>query len=203
MKNPINHGSILSLGSLTVLERYVGLEIEKAYLELRTILLEKGCRIVTKEPPKQISIEQGSLFGVSPKSAKKVVVYQLFPHESGTRIVGRSSVSSGWLNLTLWGNVIAGVVAIVFWWIASDIASLISGRASGYWTWVAVAFGYPHVEYVLFMINLTRMLSIVLVVIILLEILDVFVVWRRKDAFTAETLNELVHRQSLDLVGLE
>jgi hypothetical protein len=202
MKNPINYGSVLCLGSLILLERSVGLEIEKAYSEMRAILLEKGCRIVSEEPPQQISIEHGSLFGVSPKSAKKVVSYQLFPRESGTRIVGCSSVSSGWSNLTFWGNVIAGVVAIVFWWIASDIASLIVGGASGYWTWLAVAFGYPHIQYTLFMINLTRALSIVLVVIILLEILDVFVVWRKIDTFAAETLDELKRKQSVNLAGL-
>ena len=175
-------------------ERSVDLEIEEAYSELKTILLERGCKIVSEEPPKHVSIEHGSLRGVSPKSAKKVVSYQTFPHESGTRIVSRSSVSSDWANLTLWGNIIAGVVAALFWWIAADIAALAVDGTSGYWTWLAGAFGYPDVQYTFFMINLTKALSVVLVVAILLEILDVFIVYRGIDTFAVETLEELVQK---------
>ena len=177
-----------------MIERSVGLEIEKAYSELRTVLLEKGCRIVSEEPPKQISIGHGSLRGVSPRSAKKVVSYHIFPHESGTRIVSYSSVSSDWANLTLWGNIIAGVVAAVFWWIAADIATLVVDGASGYWTWLAGAFGYPDVQYTFFMINVTKALSIVLVVTILLEILDVLIVYRKINTFAVETLDELAQK---------
>ena len=177
-----------------MLERSVDLEIEEAYSELKTILLERGCKIVSEEPPKHVSIEHGSLRGVSPKSAKKVVSYHTFPHESGTRIVSCSSVSSDWANLTLWGNIIAGVVAAVFWWIATDIAALAVDGTSGYWTWLAGAFGYPDVQYTFFMINLTKALSVVLVVAILLEILDVFIVYRGIDTFAVETLEELVQK---------
>jgi len=177
-----------------LLERSVDLEIEKAYSKLRTILLERGCRIVSEEPPKQVSIEHGSLRGVSPRSAKKVVSFHNSPHESGTRIASTSSVSSDWANLTLWGNIIAGIVAMIFWWIAADIAALVVDGKSGYWTWLAGAFGYPDVPYTFFMINLTKVLSIFLVAVILLEILDVFIVYRGIDTFAAETLEELMQK---------
>ena len=191
MKNSIRYGSILCRGVSHLLERSVGLETEKAYSELRGILLEKGCKIVSEEPPKRVSIEHGSLRGVSPKSAKKVVSYEFSPDKSGTRIVSYSSVSSDWANLTLWGNVLAGVVAALFWWIAADIDALLVDGTSGYWTWLARAFGYPDVQYAFFMVNVTKALSIVLVVTILLEILDVFIVYRGIDSFAAETLGEL------------
>jgi len=177
-----------------MLERFVDLEIERAYSELRNRLLEKSCRIVSEEPPKHISVEQGSLRGVSPKSAKKVIVYQFHPQESGTRINSCSSISSDWANLTLWGNIAAGVVAAVFWWIASDIWVLATDGTYGYWTWLAGAFGYPNVQYTFFMMNVTKALSIVLFVTIVLEILDVFIVHRKIDAFAKETLNELAEK---------
>ena len=194
MKNSINCCSVLCRGDPILLERSVDLEIEEAYSELKTILLKRGCKIVSEEPPNHVSIEHGSLRGVSPRSAKKVVSYHTFPRESGTRIVSCSSVSSDWANLTLWGNIIAGVVAAVFWWIATDIAALVTDGASGYWTWLAAAFGYPDVQYTFFMVNLTKALSIVLVVAILLEILDVIVVYRRIDTFAKETLEKLAQR---------
>jgi hypothetical protein len=181
-------------GNPILLERSVGLEIEKAYSELKTILLKKGCKIVSEEPPKHISVQHGSLRGVSPKSAKKVVSYHTFLHKSGTRIVSCSSVSSDWANLTLWGSIIAGFVAAVFWWIASEIAALVVDGKSGYWTWLARAFGYPDVQYTFFMINVTKALSIVLFVTILLEILDVFIVYRKINTFAVETLDELVQK---------
>ena len=177
-----------------MLERAIGLEIEKGYSELRTILLEKGSRIVTEEPPKHISIQHGSLRGVSPKGAKKIVNYQFFPHNSGTRIISRSSISSDWANLTLWGNIIAGIVAAVFWWIATDMENLVTNGISGYWIGLARALGYPAVQHVFFMINVMRALSIVLVVTIILEILDVFIVYSKINSFAEETLDELVEK---------
>ena len=177
-----------------MLERSIGLEIEKGYSELRTILLEKGGRIVAEEPPKIISIQYGSLRGVSPKGAKKIVNYQFFPHNSGTRIISRSSISSDWANLTLWGNIIAGIVAAVFWWIATDMENLVANGISGYWIGLARAFGYPAVQHVFFMINVMRALSIVLVVTIILEILDVFIVYSKINSFAEETLDELVEK---------
>ena len=177
-----------------MLERAIGLEIEKGYSELRTILLEKGGRIVAEEPPKIISIQYGSLRGISPKGAKKIVSYQFFPNKSGTRIISRSSISSDWANLTLWGNIIAGIVAAVFWWIATDMENFVVNGISGYWTGLARAFGYPAVQHVFFMINVMRALSIVLVVTIILEILDVFIVYNKINSFAEETLDELAEK---------
>ena len=175
-------------------ERSVDLEIEKAYPKLRNILLEKGCRIISEEPLKHISVLHGSLRGVSPRNAKKVVNYHFFPHKSGTRIVSYSSVSSDWATLTLWGNITAGFVAVIFWWIATDISALLIDGVSGYWTWLAIAFGYPDVQYAFFMVNVTKALSIVLGITIFLEILDVFVVYRKIGTFAVETLDQLVQK---------
>ena len=172
-------------------ERTVGLEVEKAYAKVKALLLEKGCTIVAEEPTSHISIKHGSLRGVSPKSAKKEVSYHLFPKEAGTRIVSYSSVASDWATLTFWGNVLAAIIAGIFWWIASDLEAFISNQTAGYWIWLARAFGYPDINYMSFMINLTKILSIVLVVTIILEIADVVYVYSKIDRFADETLSEL------------
>lgn len=175
-------------------ERISSLGIESAYSELKTILLEKGCKILSEEPPKHILIRQGSLWGISPKNAKKKVTYHIFTYKSGTKIVGSSSISNDWINLTLWGNIIAGVVAVVFCWIASDITNYLVSGNSGYWTWMAKAFGYPNFQQTFFMINITKALTIVLVITILLEILDAFIVYCKIDTFTEETFTELTKK---------
>lgn len=166
-------------------------EVKRTYSELKRILLDKGCKIISEESPTHIVVSHGSLRGVSPRSAKKVVDFRISPHNSGARIVSQSSVSSDWANLTLWGNVAAAVLAAIFWWIASDITNLLVDGTSGYWTWLAGAFGYPNIQYAFFMVNLTKALSVVLLVVIILEILDVFIVYRRISIFAETTLDEL------------
>jgi hypothetical protein len=176
-------------------ERISSLKIESVYSEMKTVLLEKGCKIVSEEPPKHIVFRHGSLFGISPKYAKKIVSYHTSPYKSGTKIISYSSISSDWANLTLWGNVIAGIMAVVFWWIALDIDKYLASGKSGYWTWLAEAFGYPYAQRTFFMINLTKALSIILLITILLEILDVFIVYRKIDTFAKETLDEFTEKQ--------
>ena len=51
---------------ISLLELTVGLEIEKAYSELKALLLRRDCRIVAEESPVLISVKQGSLWGISP-----------------------------------------------------------------------------------------------------------------------------------------
>jgi hypothetical protein len=194
-KTPQAEADYCMRGKSILHERISSLKIESAYSEVKTLLLEKGCKIVSEEPPKHILIRHGSLWGISPKYAKKIVSYNIFPYKSGTKIVSYSSISPDWANMTLWGNIIAGVVAAVFWWIASDISNYLAIGKSGYWTWLAEAFGYPLAQRTFFMINLTKSLSIILVITILLEILDVFMVYRKIDTFAEETLDELIEKQ--------
>lgn len=194
-KTPQAKTDYFGRGNLILLEQISSLKIESAYSEVKTILLEEGCKIVSEEPPKRILIRHGSLWGISPKYAKKIVSYHLYPYESGTKIVSYSSISPDWANLTLWGNIIAGVLASVLWWITSDVANYVASGKFGYWTWLAGAFGYPNADHAFFMINVTKALSIVLVIAILLEILDVFIVYRRIDTFAKETLDELTKKE--------
>ena len=181
-------------GNLVLLERIVSLEKEEAYSELKTILLEKGCKIVSEEPPKHISVKHGSLRGVSPISAKKLVSYHIFSHESGTRIVTYSSISSDWVSLTFGGSMIAGFVAAMFWWIAYDISSLVINGEHRFWTWLARAFGYPDLQYTFFMINVIKLLAIVLVATIIFEVLDFSIVYRKINTFAEETLDLLAEK---------
>ncbi len=94
-----------------LVEKIVSLEIEKAYEELKSLLLKKGCRIIAEEPPARISVKQGSVWGISPTSAKKVLTYSLSPVASGTRISCSSSLASDWKNLTIIGSALSVIVA--------------------------------------------------------------------------------------------
>ena len=65
-----------------MLERFIDLKIDQAYAKLRVILIDRGGKIVFEEQPKRISIKHGSLNGVTPKGAKKVITYDFITQAS-------------------------------------------------------------------------------------------------------------------------
>jgi len=79
---------------VALFERIISLELQKAYEELKAALLRSGCKIVAKEPQKSITVEQGSLWGMSPKGVKKRITFTLFPYDSKTRVVSITLLAS-------------------------------------------------------------------------------------------------------------
>ena len=174
-----------------MLERTVGLEIGKAHAELKALLLRKGCKILAEEPPKLITVKQGSLWGISPRTAKKVTTYQLAPVDSGTRITCSSALASDWKNLTIIGTALAVLVAAVCWWIATDLDAFIITQQPSYWSWLATVDGYIDFETAQMFVGLTRMLAVFLAIILILEVVITVYVHLRINAFAEETLNAL------------
>jgi hypothetical protein len=172
-------------------EKIVGLEIEKAYSELKALLLKKGGKIVAEEPPKYISVKQGSLWGISPRSAKKVVSCRLFPHASGTRIACSSSLASDWRNLTIIGSVLSVIVAILCWWIATDLEAYMITQKPSYWSWIATVNDYTDFQTAQTFVSLTQMLTAFLAITLALEIIIAVYVHFKINEFAEESLNSL------------
>ncbi len=177
---------------VTLLERTVGLEIEKAHTKLKALLLQKGCRLTAEEAPTLVSVKQGSLWGISPRTAKKTVVYHLAPVDSGTRITCSFSLASDWKNLTVIGIALAVVVASLCWWIAVDLDSSVNTQQSSYWSWlVTVDSGYINFQTVQMLAAVTRMLAVFLVIIIIVEAVVAVYAYFRINVFAEGTLSEL------------
>jgi hypothetical protein len=175
-----------------LVERTVSLEIEKAYAELKAHLLEKNCKITAEEAPAFISVKQGSLWGISPATAKKTVTYRFAPVDSGTRITCSSSLASDWKNLTVIGTVLAVIVAALCWWIATDLDAVITTQQSSYWSWlVTVDGGYIDFQTAQMLAGVTRMLAVFLVIIIIVEAVVAVYAYFRINVFAEETLREL------------
>jgi hypothetical protein len=174
-----------------LLERTVGLKIEKAHAELKALLLQKGCRIIAEEAPTLISVNQGSLWGISPKTAKKVVTYRLVSVDSETRITSCSSLASDWKNLTIIGIALSVLVASLCGWIAIDLDAFMTSQQPSYWSWIATVDGYVDFQTAETFISLTRMLAIFLAIIIALEAVIAVYAHLRINAFAEETLNAL------------
>jgi len=174
-----------------LVERTVDLEIEKALAELKALLLRRGCRIVAEEAPTLISVKQGSLWGISPRTAKKVVNYRLAPVDSGTRITCSSSLASDWKNLTIIGSALAVLLASLCVWIAMDLDTIVTTQQPSYWSWIATVDGYIDLQTAQMFAGLTQMLAVFLAIILVAEVVITVYVHFRINAFSEETLNAL------------
>jgi hypothetical protein len=174
-----------------LLERNVDLEIRKAYENLKAALLQKGCKVIAEEPPTFISVRQGSLWGISPRTAKKVVNCRFSSGDSGTRIVVSSSLSSDWKNLTVIGSALSLIVASLCWWIAADLAGFAESQQPSYWSWIIANGGYTNLGLAQAFVGLTRGLAIFLAVVVLLEVIIYVYVKSRIDEFAEEALRPL------------
>jgi hypothetical protein len=177
---------------VSLLERTVGLEIEKAFAELKALLLGKGCHVTAEEAPALIEVKQGSLWGISPRTAKKIVICHLAPADYGTRITCSSSLASDWKNLTVIGTALAMLVTALCWWIATDLDSTVTTQHSSYWSWlVTIDGGYVDFQAAQMLAGVTRMLAIFLALIIIAEAAIAVYAHFKTNVFVEETLSGL------------
>jgi hypothetical protein len=167
------------------------LETNEAYADLKALLLRKGCKVVAEEPPKFISVKQGSLWGISPRTAKKVVSYRLSPVDSGTRISWSSSLASDWKNLTIIGSALAVLVMALCWWITADLEAFMIMQEPTYWSWIVMVDSYIDFQMGQMFVGLTRMLAVFLAIIIALEAVIAVYAHFRINAFAEENLRAL------------
>ena len=158
---------------------------------MKAVLVEKGCRVTAEEAPVRISVRQGSLWGISPVSAKKNVNYHLAPVEGGTRVTCSSVLASDWKNLTIIGCVLSVVVVALCLWMATDLDALVATQQQGYWSWIATVDGYVDVQTAEMFAGFTRILAVFLAIILAAEIAIVVYVQSKINMFAEETLNTL------------
>ena len=169
----------------------MSLGINKAHADLKAFLLRKGCKVVAEEPPTFISVKQGSLWGISPRTAKKVVRYRLSPVDSGTRISCSSSLASDWKNLTIIGSTLAVLVIALCWWITADLEVFMITQEPSYWSWIVMVDSYIDFQTGQMLVSLTRMLVVFLAIITAIEAVIAVYAHFRINAFAEEILNAL------------
>jgi hypothetical protein len=174
-----------------LLERNLSLGIDEAYDELKTALADRGCKIMSELQPKQILVKQGSLWGASPKTAKKTLKVTLVSLDSGTKVTCFSRLSSDWKNLALVGCAFAVVLVGLCLWMALDLSSFIATHKTSFWSWIISANGNIDFQVGQAFVSLTKALSIFLSVIILIEIAVIVYVRAKIDQFAVEAFNSL------------
>ena len=174
-----------------MIEKTVDLDEEHVFEKLKDALLEKNCKITAEKPPETISAKQGSLWGMSPRTAKKTITWQLSPAGSTTRIAASSSLSSDWKTITIVGSALSTVVAAVCLWIAADLEGFLSTLQPSLWSWIASSDGVANAAVASSLITLTRVLAVFLAVVVALEVVIYVYAKRRIDLFAEETLKKM------------
>jgi hypothetical protein len=176
---------------IPLLERTINLTIEDAYPKLKAAFFEKGCKVVSEEEQRQILFNQGSLWGVLPKTAKKTVNVTFEPIDCGTRFKCTSALASDWKNITLIGCALAFVLVGVCIWMATDLNATLTSQVPGFWGWLVTVEGTVDVVAAQAFVNLTWGLAVFLSAIIFLEAAIVVYVRSNIDTFTEDALNML------------
>jgi hypothetical protein len=174
---------------ILVVEQTVNMPIADAYNDLKAHLKEQGCKTLSETPPSNLTVKQGSLWGVTPRSAKKIVTCSLNQTAGETKICCSSKLSRDWVNLTVAGTALAVVVVGLCLWMSADLTVFLGTAQPNTWSWIASTgdyIDYPRAEA---FINLTNLLAIFLSAIIAAEAAIAFYARSRIDQFAKSVLS--------------
>ncbi len=174
-----------------MIEQNLNVTVEQAYENLTTVL-KKNYALIIEEPSKRILIKQGSLWGLSPRTAKKMIDYRFSSTSSGTRIVASSSLTPGWKNLTIIGSILSVVAASLCWWVSVDLENFVMTHQPNFWSWLATSGSFTYSDLALSFASLTRGFAIFLVVSLFIEVVIYVHAQHGIDAVARETLKALV-----------
>jgi hypothetical protein len=173
-----------------LLERKINLKIEETYPKIKAAFIEKGCKLISEESPKQICFKQGSLWGISPKTAKKTITVNLENYGEKTGIILSSKLASDWKNITLIGCGLAVVLVALCVWMATDLTTLIATNVPVFWGWLVTVNGSVDLVATQAFVNLTWGLAGFLSLVIVLEAAIVVYTQSKIDSFNEKILSE-------------
>jgi len=178
-----------------LLKRTFSIEIDRAYAELKASLAEKDCKIISEDPPKHILVKQGSLWGMSPTTAKKTVDFTFKDVDSGTQVTCSSRLSSDWKNLTIIGCSLAAVLVGLCLWMALDLSMFMVTGKPTFWSWLVTVNGNLDFAVAQALVNLTKALVVFLSVVIVLEIAVAAYAYSGIDKFAQGAFDVLLNRE--------
>ena len=174
------------IGGTDLLERTVSLEIDKAYADLKKVFLAKDSKLISGKSPNQIVIKQGSLWGISPVSAKKTVKATLTGVNSATKVTCTTQLSSDWKNITIIGCVFAAILAVICLWITFDLNTFIVTHRVSFWSWLITINGTTDFQVGAAFVGFTKSLALFLSVIIAVEVAIFVYVKAKLDGFARD-----------------
>ena len=171
-------------------ERIVNLKITEVFGKLKQIIILKGYSILNEESPSILTIKQGSIWGISPRTAKKIVTFNLQPLKSETSIKFSSKLAPKWKNLTIAGYVLSSFLILLSLWINIDLEISLLNRAPSFWSWIATYANTINFGALQSFSFLSKLLFFFLIVILLIESIIVIYSYLNVNLIAEETLNQ-------------
>ena len=170
----------------------VNLGIEESYTKAKEALIKQGCIVVSEDQPRQLVVHQGSLWGISPRTAKKTVTTTF--EESGnskTNVTYTSKLASDWKNVTIVGCVLAAALVALCVWMALDLSEFMVTGTPGFWAWLVMSGGTTRFNTGEAFVNLAWGLSVFLVIVIAVEAAIYVYTIRNIEVFAQTTLAQV------------
>ena len=171
-------------------ERIVNLKINEVFGKLKQLIIHKGYSILNEESPSILTIKQGSIWGMTPRTAKKIVTFNLQPLKSETSIKFSSKFAPKWKNLTIAGYVLSSFLILLSLWITIDLELSLLNRAPSSWSWIATYANTINFSALQSFSFLSKLLFFFLIVILLIESIIVIYSYLKINLIAEETLNQ-------------
>jgi len=171
-------------------ERIVNLKINEVFGKLKQLIILKGYSILNEESPSILTIKQGSIWGMTPRTAKKIVTFNLQPLKSETSIKFSSKLAPKWKNLTIAGYVLSSFLILLSLWITIDLELSLLNRAPSFWSWIATYANIINFSALQSFSFLSKLLFFFLIVILLIESIIVIYSYLKVNLIAEETLNQ-------------
>jgi hypothetical protein len=163
----------------------LNLGIDEAYTKTKEALTKEGCTVISEEQNRRLVVKQGSLWGISPKTAKKTIMATFKGAGDKTGIVYGSKVASDWKYVTIIGCVLAAALIGLCVWMALDLSEFMTTGGPGFWSWLITSGDTVRFSAGEAFVNLTWGLSVFLAIIIAIEA-AIYVQVGRKIEFFAQ-----------------
>ena len=171
-------------------ERIVNLKINEVFGKLKKLIILKGYSILNEESPSILTIKQGSIWGISPRTAKKIIKFNLQPLKSETKIFFSSKLAPKWKNLTLVGYVLSSFLILLSLWINIDLEISLLHRTPSFWSWIATYSNTINFSILQSFSFLAKLLFFFLIVILFFESIIVIYSYLNLNLIAEETLNQ-------------
>ncbi len=178
-------------------EKIMHVNDEKARCELKKALSKSRCSI-TAEDQEHITVVHGSVWGSSPESAKKKVVFSLKPEGEDTRISSVSSLDPAWVLLNLAFFVIAAFLIFSSWVVANDLETSVLMGYEGSWMWLAESLGFQGSQEIIIFAAALRFVTIIIIAGCIGEILLTWYIYAHRGFFAQKTLESIVQKEKPD-----
>lgn len=147
----------------------VNLPIEDAYAKVKAALEQRGAVVVSNKAPHSLMAKQGSLWGLSPKTAKKTIHLTLEQQSNQTTITYNTKLASDWKNITIIGCILSAILTAFCIWVALDLSQFMVDGNPSFWGWLISSRDTVKFQAGEAFVNLSWGLAVFLIIVIALE----------------------------------